>query len=153
MSAQDMEHGLELARLAGELWTVGDVVEILQMPVLADFLENRGFLLQEMAVRQILRSAGRSSISEVMAATGKRVAALGENEVAEGAVRMAVAEEMAGRASELDAASVDLAARGMVEMAVAEAAAQAARDMAVEGVTEIAVGAMHIGEAVTLQDE
>ena len=35
MSAEDLEHGLEMARVAGELWAVGDVIDMLQMPVLA----------------------------------------------------------------------------------------------------------------------
>ena len=147
MSSADMDHGLDLARMAGELWTVGDVVDILQMPVLADFLENRGLRLQEMAVEQILRSAGRSSLSRMMADTGEKIAALGENEVAEGVVRQVVADEMAGRAGELEAASIDMAVRSAVEMTASKVAADTARAMAAEGLVEIAEGSNQIGAA------
>ena len=42
MSKEELERGLELARLAGELWTISDVVSAaLDMPVLADYLEER----------------------------------------------------------------------------------------------------------------
>ena len=33
MSGEDLESGLALARIAGEMWAIGDVVELLQMPV------------------------------------------------------------------------------------------------------------------------
>ena len=50
MSKEELERGLELARLAGELWTISDVAGVLDMPVLAEFLEERGMRLQEIAV-------------------------------------------------------------------------------------------------------
>jgi hypothetical protein len=44
MSADDLERGLELARMAGELWSVGNVVDLLEMPVLSAFLASRGII-------------------------------------------------------------------------------------------------------------
>ena len=41
MSAEDLERGLELARLAGELWTIGDVMDAVDMPILSAFMADR----------------------------------------------------------------------------------------------------------------
>ena len=58
MSREELDRGLELARIAGEMWTVSDLAALLDMPMLADFLEERGMRLQEIAVDQLLRSTG-----------------------------------------------------------------------------------------------
>ena len=50
MGAEDLEHGLALARLAGEMWIVGDVTDMMQMPVISSFLEEHGKLLSMIIV-------------------------------------------------------------------------------------------------------
>ena len=101
MSKEELERGLELARLAGELWTVSDVVDMLDMPVLAEFLDERGMRLQEIAVDQLLRYTSTRALAGAIKETGKDIEAMGEQEVAEGVVRMAVSEAAAERSQEL----------------------------------------------------
>ena len=105
MSKEELERGLELARLSGELWTVSDVIGVLHMPVLAEFLEERGLRLQEIAVDQLLRYTGTRVLAGALKQTGQDIEAMGEQEVAEGVVRMAVSEAAAERSAELSAAS------------------------------------------------
>jgi hypothetical protein len=129
MSEDDLEQGMELARMAGELWTASDVVALLDMPVLATFLEQRGEWLQEIAVDIILRAGSTSALAQAMGETGARVADLGAQEVTEGLVREAASSALATDSETLAEAGRDLAAKGLVETAVAEAAAAAAREL------------------------
>jgi hypothetical protein len=136
MSREELDRGLELARLAGELWTISDVASALEMPVLADYLEERGMRLQQIDSDQLLRYTGTRALAGAIGQAGKDVEAMGEREVAEGAIRLAVSEAAAERSADLYQASDLLAAR------VARAAGNA-------GVAEIAQGAetTGIGEA------
>ena len=111
MSKEELERGLELARLAGELWTVSDVVGLLDMPVLAEFLEERGSRLQDIAVDQLLRYTGTRALAGAIKEAGEDIEAMGEDEVVEGMVRGAVSEAAAERSAELSAASDALAAQ------------------------------------------
>ena len=138
MSKEELERGLELARLAGELWTVSDVVSVLQMPVLADFLEERGMHLQEIAVDQLLRFTGTRALAGAIKQTGKDIEVMGKQEMAEGVVRMAVSEAAAGRSAELSAASDALAAQAVHELDTAQVAAAVAQGAVAAGVTEVA---------------
>ena len=70
MSLGDLDRGLELSRIAGELQTLSDVVDTLEMPVLSAVLNDRGLLLQEISVDVILRAAAERSLSALMEATG-----------------------------------------------------------------------------------
>jgi hypothetical protein len=117
MSAGDLESGLEVARTAGELWAMSDVVDLMEMPVIATFLESRGESLQDVAVDIILQAAATRGLSNIMAAKGKSIAEMGAEEVAEGIVRMTASEAMAERSKELAAAGAD----ELAEEAVAEA--------------------------------
>jgi hypothetical protein len=146
MSKEELERGMELARLAGELAVVGDVVDILDMPVLAEFLQDRGARLQDIAVDQLLRFTGTRALAGAIKQAGKDVEAMGEQEVEEGLVRMAVSEVAAERSAQLSAASDALAARAVDEMVTAEIAGSVAREAAVEGVADIAQGAELMGE-------
>jgi hypothetical protein len=145
MSREELERGLELARLAGELWTISDVAGVLDMPVLAEFLEERGMRLQEIAVDQLLRYTGTRALAGALKETGKKIEALGEQEVTEGLVRVAVSEAAAERSAELSAASDALAAKAVDEMVTAEIAGSVAKDAAVTGVAEIGKGAEALG--------
>jgi len=145
MSKEELERGLELARLAGELWTLSDVVSVINMPVLADVLEARGVRLQEIAVEQLLLFAGTRVLAGAIQQAGEDVEAMGEEEIAEGAVRVAVSEAAAERSAELSAASDVLAAKGVGEVATAAAAGKVAKAAAKSGVAEIAKGAEAVG--------
>jgi len=147
MSEDDIEHGLELARLSGELMTVSEVVASLQMPVLTEFLYDRGELLQEIAVEQIRMAASTRGLARAMASTGKKIAGLGENEVAEGFARMAVSEGMAIRSEELAIGGAILAEQGIEKVATAAVAGAVAREVVKAGVGEVAQGSMSLGVA------
>ena len=60
MGVGDLERGLELGRLAGELQTIGDVVDALEMPVLSAVLGDRGWRLQQIAVDVIIDTITRA---------------------------------------------------------------------------------------------
>ena len=108
MGEDDLERGLELARLAGELEAVGNVVSRLDMPVLFAFLANRSAHLQEIAADTIVRSAGSHALAKVIAAKGTEIGEMGAQEVAEGLTRMAASEALAERSDALAAAGVML---------------------------------------------
>ena len=145
MSREELDRGLELARMAGELWTVSDVVGLLDMPVLAEFLEERGLRLQEIAVDQLLRYTGTRALAGAMRDTGKDIEAMGKQEVAEGSIRMAVSDAAAERSAELRMASDALTERGLDELETADVAVDVARAAGAAGVAKIAQGAETIG--------
>ncbi len=119
-----------MGRLAGELTTIANVVDELDMPVLATVLDVRGLELQEIAVDVILRAAAERSLSQLMGATGRHIAEMGEEEIDEGLLRTAASDIAAERSAELTAAGAALAVRGAVEAEVAGAAAQLASELA-----------------------
>ncbi len=117
MSEADLEHGLQLARLSGELRAAGDIVNLLELPVLAGFLESRSDRVNGMAVNAVLRSTSTRALAAAMAATGTDLASLSAENVADGIVRMAAADAMAVRSGELAAESAVGAVRGVEELA------------------------------------
>ena len=152
MSLGDLDLGLELSRMAGELQTLSDVVYTLEMPVLAAVLGDRGQSLQEIGADVILRAAAERSLSALMEATGLQIAELGEGEMDEGALRLAASDLAAERAGELAAAGLLLGLRGEAELEDAADDADLAADIAAEGVAEIAEGAADLGAAGTMGD-
>jgi hypothetical protein len=106
LSIDDLDRGMELARLAGELSAVGLVTERLQMPVLSVFLDDRGQKLEQMAVDTILRAASTRALSQLAMAKGMKIEAMGVEEVAEGLARVAASEAMSERSAELAYAGV-----------------------------------------------
>ncbi len=152
MSYGDIERGLELARMAGELRAISDVTDALEMPVLTAVLADRGERLQQVAVEVILQAAATRSLSHVIADTGRQIGDLGENEIDEGVVRLAASEAAAKRAGELAHASDMLATRGSVEAAVAVGAGELVREMVVEGTSDLAAGAADMAISEELDD-
>jgi hypothetical protein len=152
MSAEDLESGMELARLAGELSAVGLVTERLHMPVLSAFLDNRGEQLEQMAVNAILRASSNRTLSQLAMAKGMKIEAMGAQEVAEGLARMAASEAMVERSEELSYAAVELAGQGIESMQTSAVAADIAREAAKVGVAEVAEGAAAMGAAVALDE-
>ena len=49
MSADDLEHGMKLAGIAGQLWATSNVLDTLDMPLFAEFLDDKGYELQNLA--------------------------------------------------------------------------------------------------------
>jgi hypothetical protein len=145
MSEEELERGLALARVAGELSTVGDMMDVLQMPVLAEFLADRGQQLQDIAVDQLLRFTSTRALAGAIKEAGEHIEAMGEDEVVEGMMRGAVSEAAAARSAELSAASDALAGKAVDELATAAIAREVARDAVASGVTEIAEGSAAMG--------
>ena len=150
MGVEDFETGLQLARLSGELETISDVLERLQMPVLSVVLDDRGELLQSMAVDAIMRAGSTRGLAVAMAATGQTMGDLGENEVAEGVVRLAVSQGAAEQSADLALASEALAEQGIEELQAAETARKVAKRMVKSGVEEVATGAAEMGAAMQM---
>ena len=107
MSTDDLDHGMELARIAGELWTASDVVALLDMPVLSDFLEQRGERLQQIAVDTIVRFGSTRALSKLVAETGATVGDMGTEEMAEGLTRSVASAAMAASSQEFAEAGVE----------------------------------------------
>jgi len=150
MSSDGIEHGMELARLSGELQTASEMVEALQMPVLANLLSRRAARLHEMSVEQIRLAISTNGVSQILAATGQQISELGENEVEEGMTRLTVSRAASQESAALSTASDDLAVQGIEEMVLAEKIGQTARLEANEGASEISAGAAVVGAAVAM---
>lgn len=152
MGRSDIEHGLELARLSGELYTVRDMVDALKMPVLAEFLTDRAARLHAMSVEQIRIAISTDGLSQVLAATGKKIGTLGENEVEEGMVRLSTSEAVAGESESLAKTSEDLAIKGATEVVIGEEVAEDARAEAMQGTATISSGSAVMGAALAMDD-
>jgi len=150
MSTDGIEHGMELARLSGELQTTSEMVEALQMPVLASLLSKRAVRLHEMSVEQIRLAISTNGVSQILAATGQEISELGENEVEEGMTRLTVSRAASEESAAMSKASDDLAVQGIEEMILAEKVGQTARLEANEGAAEISAGAAVVGAAVAM---
>jgi hypothetical protein len=152
LAEEDLEQAMELAAIAGQLWTVSDVVDVLDMPVLSAFLEARGEALQQMAVDTIFRYGATRALSDVIAETGLDIGVLGEVEIAEGADRLMAAEEMAIVGEEMEQEGAELAAEGLVELAAARGMRDAAETLAADGIAEVAEGSAEFATAETIAD-
>ena len=150
MSSDGIEHGMELARLSGELQTASEMVEALQMPVLANLLSKRAARLHEMSIEQIRLAISTNGISQILAATGQQISELGENEVEEGMTRLTVSRAASEKSAAMSKASDDLAVQGIEEMILAEKVGQTARLEANEGAAQISAGAAVVGAAVAM---
>jgi hypothetical protein len=136
MSADDLEQGMELARMSGELRTVGDVVARLDMPVVSALLEDRGGRLQQIAVDTVLRSGSTRAIARTIAATGEDLEGAGTEEALEGVARQLASRAMAADSAALAEEGAELATQGLIEVAVADAAADLAGDLIAEPTAE-----------------
>jgi hypothetical protein len=152
LSLEDLDNGMALARLAGELSAVGLVTERMQMPVLSMFLDDRGEKLEQMAVDALLRAASTRALSKLALAKGMKIEAMAADEVAEGLARVAASEGLAERSAELAYAGVALAEKGIEEVETAAVAAGVAREVVKAGVAEVAEGAGEMGAAAALDE-
>jgi hypothetical protein len=101
MSAADLERGLKIARIAGELRAVSDVIDLLKLPVLSAFLQSRGEELRLTAVDVMLESVGARALSAALSDEVEHVAGMGAEEAAEGFARMAMSAGLAAGSDEL----------------------------------------------------
>jgi hypothetical protein len=152
MSEDDLEHGLELARLSGELQTAGELVDELRMPVLSAFLTDRAARLHEMSLEQIHIAISTEGVSQLLASAGTKIGALGENEVAEGITRLVVADAAAAESAAMADASVKLAEKGIDEMMTGGDLAQVARMEVAEGAAELSAGSAVVGAAMAIDN-
>jgi hypothetical protein len=88
LSAGDLQHGLSLAGIAGQLATVSGVLDTLQMPVLSTFLGVASGQLRDLAVSSLLRARDTRDLAGLLRRTGQTVAGYGTTEMAEGLVRL-----------------------------------------------------------------
>jgi len=153
MGEEDLEQGLALARLAGELQAASKVVDLMVMPVLTGFLETRSAQLQDLAVDNILQSAGNRALARVLAAKGLEIEEMGIEEMAEGLTRIAASEAMEERSEDLAVAGVVLVAKGVEEVVAAKETADLAKEIAKDGVVEVAEGSAEFGAATAKNEE
>jgi hypothetical protein len=101
---EDLAEAMDIAAISGQLFAVSELLEAIDMPVLASFLEAKGEELHDIAVDNIFRYSTARALSDSMAETGAELDEMAEQEMAEGAAQVV-------SASSPSAASVaDLAA-------------------------------------------
>jgi hypothetical protein len=137
LSAGDLRRGMEIAGISGELRATADVLGILGMPVVSDFLMDKGEQLQELAVRSLLRFGATRTLAESMAETGANVQSLAENELYEGSVRLEASDALKAGSKRLAKKGAKLTELGEDELVVADGMAESARDLVIEGVTQL----------------
>ncbi len=115
MSAEDLDHGMKLASIAGQLWATSNVLETLDLPLFAEFLDDKGHELQELAVDVLLRSGATRVLATEMAETGAEVGELAIGEVAEGIGRLVESEELESQSDLLQDAGEQLEEQGLAE--------------------------------------
>ena len=152
MSLDDIEHGLELARLSGEMQTAGELVEAIKMPVLAGFLTRRSARLHEMSMEQIRIAVSTKAVSQVLAAAGKKIEALGENEMDEGVTRLTMSAIAKEESAAMSNASDELALKGFEEVVVGAEVGKLARAQAMESAAEISSGSAAVGAALAMNE-
>jgi hypothetical protein len=152
MSLDDIEHGMELARLSGEMQTAGELVGSLQMPVLSVFLAKRAARLHEMSLEQVRQAISTRAMSEVLASAGKKINVLGENEMDEGVTRLTVSAVVSEESAAMAQASNELAVQGLEEIVVGAEVGRAARLEAMESAAEISSGSATVGAALAMDE-
>jgi hypothetical protein len=149
LSASDMQHGLSLAGIAGQLATVSDVMDSLQMPVLSAFLDDTSGQLRDLAISSLLRARDTQNLAGLIRRTSQTVAGYGTTEMAEGLVRLAASEDFAAQSAQLASEGADQVAEGLAELALAQGARNAAQSLVLDSVDQIAGGAQAIGASET----
>jgi hypothetical protein len=150
MSVEDLEEGMDLAAISGQMAVAAEVMAELDMPIMAWFLEDRADWLREIAVDNLFRYGATRALSDAMAETGLQVAGLGADEVEEGVARMAASDGMAAVSAEWAEAGARKAVEGLAEMAAAEGMRDASLALAEEGIAQVAEGAADLGASETL---
>lgn len=120
LSLSEVERGMELAAMAGQIGTVGDTVRVMGMESLGSFLNDMSLRMRAIAVRDMLESQDGRGLAQAIGEAGAGVGVLGEKEMAAGIAELSSAQDAAD-ASELAAAvGAGQIAVGLVEDAAAD---------------------------------
>ena len=133
LSAEDLDVGLALAGIAGQLESLTGVLDRLGTATVASVLNSKGEQLKQSADALIRRAAATAVLARTLAETSMAAAVLGEEEVAEGQARLATSEWEQGASEELAGEGLGLMARGFAEASVADGLEREADDMLAEG--------------------
>ncbi len=150
LSNDDLDQGLRIGRISGELAIISDAVSLLNMPVLARVLDERSMALEQIGVQVLVQYMLGREMSKALEAKGIEVGAFGVNEAAEGMVRLALSDAAQERAADLDEMSEELAVSGLKSAVEAGEMADAARTVADAGIADIAQGAATVGAGVAM---
>ena len=133
LSDEDLDIGLTLAGIAGQLGAVTGVVESLGTSAIVGFLDARSEQLKQLAGAVILRAGATGALARALAETSTAVAELGEAEVAEGEVKFATSRQEADESEELAGEGLGLMMMGMAEAAEAQDLQEESDEMTAEG--------------------
>jgi hypothetical protein len=147
LGEHDLDRGMDLAAIAGQLWAVSEMLESIDMPVLSAFLETKGHELQDIAVDSLLRATAAHDLADSMEETGLAIGELGANEVDEGEARLAAAQAFGEASEQLAAEGAAQAIQGATQVAAAKSKRKAKQELQQAAVTEIAEGAAKVGAA------
>lgn len=134
MSATDIDFGMELAGIAGQVAATGDILSEIDMPILGALLDVKGGRLRELAVDSLFFAAALRGVSAALGETGQDIATAGLTEIEEGATRLAMARGMAAGSEvlasmaemELEMGEAELSESEVLDALVKGAAAEAA---------------------------
>jgi hypothetical protein len=130
LSLSEVERGMELAAMAGQIGTVADTVRVMGMESLGSFLNDMSLRMRGIAVRDVLESQDRRGLARAIGDAGAGVGALAESELAAGMAELASAQNAAD-ASELAAkVGAGQIASGLVEEAAADTGAKTGEEVA-----------------------
>ena len=127
VSADNLDRGMFLASLSGQLDVASNVVALMRMPVLSSFLTAKGRQLRGLAVNEIGRAMAAAALSEGMDSLSGRLAAIGLSEIAEGISELEAADELLDARDDAVSSGMDAAASGVAELSAAQAGARATR--------------------------
>lgn len=123
LSLSEVQRGMELASMAGQIGMVGDTVRVMGMESLGSFLADMSLRMRALAVRDMLDSQDGRGLAREISEAGAGVAVLGDKELAAGIAELADAQDAAD-ASELAArVGAGQLAVGLVEAAAADTGA------------------------------
>jgi hypothetical protein len=105
-----------------------------------------------MSVEQIRIAISTDGLAKALAATGKKINTLGQNEVEEGFARLSTSEAVSDESARLAKSSDELAMQGITEMVVGDEVREVAKLTAVEGAGEITAGAAVMGAALAMDE-
>jgi Arc/MetJ family transcription regulator len=122
LSQEDVARGMELAAMSGQVGAVGDVVDAMGMGALSGFLGGVSARLKTIAVRDLVRWRGTTTLAQDLRRAGEQVAGMGATEVAEGLQALDAAGAIDDLGEAAARAGDELVTRGLGE-AAGEAAA------------------------------
>jgi hypothetical protein len=147
LSALDLDRGMILAGMSGEMTVAADVVHLIGMPVLTAFLRRKSGQLRGLAVNEIGRAMAAAAASDELTDLRDQLASLGLAEVAEGMTEIVRGGELEEAAGRIAVAGAERAATGRVELDLAKEAAETATEFERAGVSDVAEGSMEVGAA------